>query len=73
MVSRRSVVVDERYYSWEEYERAYEKAAQELGIPLRGRRRSFESSLRQKQGSRLAARARQLLWLERAERRAHGA
>ena len=52
-------------YSPEEYQAAYRQAASELGMPPRGRRRSQENRIRAKLGSRVAQRAREILWLRR--------
>jgi hypothetical protein len=53
-------------FSAEEYQSAYRQAASELGMPPRGRRRSQENRIRAKLGSRVAQRARAILWLRRA-------
>lgn len=52
-------------FSAEEYQSAYRQAASEMGMPPRGRRRSQENRTRAKLGSRVAQRAREILWLRR--------
>ncbi len=53
-------------YSAEEWASAYTAAERELGLPPRGRRGSQANRVRMKRGTKLAQRAREILWLRRA-------
>jgi hypothetical protein len=57
------------WYTRAEWEEAYDKAAAELGLPPRGPRCSVQNRVRRQMRSIVLARARQIVWLERAARR----
>jgi len=57
------------YCTPEEWERAYRRAALEMGLPLPGPRGSAENRTRRRRALQVADRARQLFWLDRASRR----
>lgn len=57
------------WYTMEEWQRAYEQAGLELGLPPRGPRGSLQNQVRRSMRSIVAARARHLVWLLRARRR----
>jgi hypothetical protein len=47
-------------------------AAHELGLPTKGPRGSWQNRIRRHLGTRVAARARMILWLDRAKRISEG-
>jgi hypothetical protein len=56
----------------EEWAAARALAAHELGLPTKGPRGSWQNRVRRHLGVKVAARARMILWLERANRIAEG-
>jgi len=58
-------------YTMSEWKDAYDRAGQELGLPPRGPRGSVQNRVRRAMRSVVSARARQLVWLERSNRRAN--
>lgn len=57
------------WYTIAEWRAAYDRAAKELGLPARGPRGSVQNRVRRAMRSVVWARARQIVWLERSDRR----
>lgn len=57
------------FVSPEEWRRAYDRAAKELGLPPRGPRGSAQNRERRRRALEVYARAREIVWLERAHQR----